>query len=410
MTPILPLSPNPAFHFELLRAISLSRYAGCDIGDILKLAAAIKPGDMESFSEEFHKQALRVKARADAIDASRNPVSARDAYFSAATYFRCSEFYLHGNADDPRIMSRWDEAITTFDKAIALLPVPGERQVLKADGFDVPIIYYRAQQRADEVTPKPTLIALTGYDGGQEELLHIVGLAALERGWNVITFEGPGQPLVLRQQQKGFIHDWERATTPVVDFALQQPEVDAQQLGLAGFSLGGYLCVRAAAFEHRLAAVAAIDGVYDFAEAVYSILPDDAVAAFRAGDKAGMDDVIQAAFRTGTLNALQKWAIEQGLFSFRTPSSYDLFVEINKMTLKHVIHQVKCPVWVGDAEIDIFFKGQPEKVKEALGEQATLCELTNEDGAGAHCHFGALSLSTQTFLDWMNDVFWQSAK
>jgi len=91
--------------------------------------------------------------------------------------------------------------------------------------------------------------------------MHTCGFAALERGYNVLTYEGPGQPTVRREQKLGFIHDWERALKPVVDRALTRPEIDARQLASIGISMGGYLAGRAAAFEPRLEATILIDGV-----------------------------------------------------------------------------------------------------------------------------------------------------
>lgn len=405
MAPPFPLlNADTAFHFEIMRALSLTRYEGADVGEMLKIAAAIKPGDMESFAQEFNKLALHVQGQADAIDAAKNPVSARDAYFRASTYFRCADFYLHGNPSDPRIETLWDQQLAAFDKALALLPVPGERGLLKADGFDVPIIYYRAGPPGG--APRPTLIACTGFDGSQEELYHVAGRAALERGFNVITFEGPGQPLVLRRQGKGFIHDWERATSPVVDFALRQPEVDPARVALAGWSMGGYLAARAAAFEPRLAAVAAVDGVYDFYDIVPSFFPPDVQHAFEAGDRARVDELMRQALSPAAKPAtIIRWCSEQGLFAFRTDSYYDVIAGFQKMNLRGITDQIQCPAWVGEAADDLFFPGQPEKVKNALGDRATYCILGNEDGAGAHCHFGALTLANQNVFDWMNDVF-----
>jgi pimeloyl-ACP methyl ester carboxylesterase len=59
-----------------------------------------------------------------------------------------------------------------------------------------------------------------------------------------------------------FRPDWEAVVTPVVDFALTQPEVNPDQIVLIGMSLGGYLAARAAAFEYRIAATVLYDGVY----------------------------------------------------------------------------------------------------------------------------------------------------
>ena len=77
---------------------------------------------------------------------------------------------------------------------------------------------------------------------------------ALERGYNCLTFEGPGQGGVIRKQKIPFRHDWERVVTPVVDYALTRSEViDPTCIALMGISMGGYLAARAAAFEHRIA-------------------------------------------------------------------------------------------------------------------------------------------------------------
>jgi hypothetical protein len=64
-------------------------------------------------------------------------------------------------------------------------------------------------------TGKPILM-FNGFDGSQEEMLHVCGFAALEHDFNVLTFEGPGQLSVVRKQDLGSRHDWEQVVTPVV--------------------------------------------------------------------------------------------------------------------------------------------------------------------------------------------------
>ena len=100
---MLQLSPDESFHYELLRNLSHARYFGADIGEILEAAHSIESGNFESFATTFEKLATRVRHQADQIDATKYPVSARDAYFRASTYFRPADFFLHGRPDDPRI-------------------------------------------------------------------------------------------------------------------------------------------------------------------------------------------------------------------------------------------------------------------------------------------------------------------
>jgi alpha-beta hydrolase superfamily lysophospholipase len=93
----------------------------------------------------------------------------------------------------------------------------------------------------DSGTPRPTLLYHGGYDSTLEENYFALAAGALRRGYNVIAFDGPGQGSTVREQGLHFRPDWEAVVTPVVDFALTVPEVDAERLVLVGTSLGGIL-------------------------------------------------------------------------------------------------------------------------------------------------------------------------
>lgn len=62
---------------------------------------------------------------------------------------------------------------------------------------------------------------------------------------------------MLRQRGVPFRPDWEAVVTPVLDFALQRPEVDPDRVAIGGRSFVGYLAPRAASSEHRPAACVA---------------------------------------------------------------------------------------------------------------------------------------------------------
>jgi pimeloyl-ACP methyl ester carboxylesterase len=406
MAGTFPITSDEFFNFEVLRLLSLARYGGSDVGEVLKAAALLKPGDSESYHDVFKKLALRINKQADAIDVTKNTVSARDAYFRASTYFRAAEFFLHGQPDDPRIRSLWDQQMLCFDKAIALLPQPGQRLLLKGEGFDIPAIFYPTAPD-DTATPKPTIILGNGFDGSQEELLHGFGFAALERGYNVMTYEGPGHPTVRQRQGLGFIHDWEKVVSPVVDHLVTRPEVDSKRVALLGWSLGGYLSVRAAAFEPRIAATVAVDGVQDASVGFAGLLPPAAKAAYEAGDASQLNGIMADLLASGKAPTAVRWAVEQGIYSFAVKSFADFMECVKLMTLAGTANKVKRPVLICEASNDMFFQDQPAQVKESLGDLGTYVILTDEDAASAHCHLGAFTFANQIVFDWLEDTLSQ---
>ena len=64
-------------------------------------------------------------------------------------------------------------------------------------------------------------------------MLRYGGIAAVERGWHALIFDGPGQGAALYDQGLPFRPDWEAVITPVVDFALARPGVDPAPIALA---------------------------------------------------------------------------------------------------------------------------------------------------------------------------------
>lgn len=398
---MLQLSSDPSFHFEILRVLAGAPYQGGDIGEVLVAANKIAPGNFDSYYDAFYNLATRVHNTAQSIDSSRYPISARNALFREATYYRSADFFLHGNASDPRINSLWAQQLAAFDSAIALLPVPGKRIAIQADGFEVPAIFYGTGLPGR----RPTMIACSGFDGSQEEMYHQIGEAILQRGMNVITYEGPGQPTVRRQQELGFIPNWEKVVSPVIDYALTRSEVDADKIGLWGSSFGGYLAPRAAAFDHRAAAVIAFDGIYSFAEGLEKQFGSDAVALFRSGNATAFNDAIEYALAQPSTPTSAKWGIEQGIWSFKAETPFDWFSKAQGYTLEGVVDQITAPVFVGDADNDMFFPGQAKELADRLGpDRATYHLFTSADGAGEHCSLGAAVFSNQVILDWFEDV------
>ena len=190
-----------------------------------------------------------------------------------------------------------------------------------------------------------------------------------------------------------------------MSYLLTREDVDASKIALMGYSFGGFLAPRAAAFEHRLASVIAIDGVYDFGESILSQFGEEPAELIRAGNKEAVDELGKQIQATADAPTTVRWGLNQGEWTFKTQSAYDYAVQTQRYTLKGIVDKIKVPVFIGEAESDIFFAGQATKLADELGDLATYHLFSNLDGAGEHCQIGASVLMNQVSLDWLEDVF-----
>jgi pimeloyl-ACP methyl ester carboxylesterase len=394
---MLSLSPDPNFHFQLLRMLASVRSSAADVGELLNICEKIKPGDFESWYDEFDGMARWVKSTIEP-EHGLDKVSLRDAYYRISRYAFASGFYLTGNEHDERLIKVWKDWTLYFQKAANLMDIPPEHSTLQADGFTVPVMLFRASL---DDRPRPCVILGSGLDGSMEEIFHFYGPGALERGYHVVIYEGPGQTGFRRAQGLGFIHDWERVVSPVVDWLGPLPFIDSSRVSLLGLSLGGYLAARAAAFEHRLAAVILIDGIFDVFQSANALFGSEVMQY----DQTDTDQFHRELELKGQSSTSIKWITGQFKWAFTTATAHEALQKIKRMTLAGgILDQVQCPVFVGDAEHDLYVaSSQPPLVAAALGKKATYKQFTKAESADAHCHVGATAFQNQVIYKWLDE-------
>ncbi len=389
---------DESFAFEFVRNLGFTYYGGADIGEMVAAAARIREGDFESWFSEWDQLGRRILARADASLDAGHLESAREAYLRASTYFRTAEFYLHGDPADARILAESGASQEAYAKAAKLTGPTWEPVQIPYEGTTLPGYFYKVDPSGK---PRPTIIFHGGYDSSVEELFYFGAAAAIRRGYNCLTWDGPGQGMPMRVQQLTFRPDWEKVVTPAVDYALSRPDVDGDHLVLMGMSLGGYLAARAAAFEQRFSAAIFFDGVYDLYDSLQNMLPKESLAALDAGDTAKCEEIIRAGMKN---NTGLRWAITQGVWSFGSSSIAHFIEQTKAYTVKDVIGQIRCPCLVMEAEGDIFFKGQPRRVYDGLQAPKHLLEFSSEDGAENHCQSGALAYKDEAVFNWLDET------
>ena len=99
---------------------------------------------------------------------------------------------------------------------------------------------------------KPLVIHLSGLDNIKEVENHYMGSRVIEAGLNFFTFDGPGQG-EMRKNMK-MISDYEKAVSAIIDWFEQNNKynINLKAIGISGWSFGGYLAPRAAAFDKRI--------------------------------------------------------------------------------------------------------------------------------------------------------------
>jgi pimeloyl-ACP methyl ester carboxylesterase len=399
MRPLL-FPDDQQFWYETLRALGHTAYGGADIGEVVTTAARIGAGDYDSWYDQWAATAQRTEAEARGQLAAGHQVSARDGLLRAATYFRSAEFFTRDRDPDPRGRPAYEASVRCFADAAALMSPAVTPVTIPFEGTALNGYLYQPPRGG----PQATCIMHGGFDSTAEEWHHVGALAAQQRGYTVITFDGPGHPGPRYRDGLVFRPNWETVVSPVIDWAAARPEVDPGRIALFGLSMGGGLAPRAAAFEPRIRALICIDGIYDIGQAYTARLGLGADTERRL--TAETDPEVDAALQQLMHTSPQfRWAARQGMWSFGvgTPRAY-LAASLAYHLRDGIAEKITCPVFVGRAESDEFFRGQPEELMQHLTAPATLASFTDAEGAGAHCQVGAQRLLSARMLDWLDET------
>jgi dienelactone hydrolase len=398
-----------SFSFEALRALAYAPYGGADIGEVTSTASRIPDGDKAAWYAEWRALAERVHVDGDRSAAQGHPVSARESYLRASNYYRVCEFYLRVDpSNDPEVREVGQLSVDSFARAAELMnPAPQRVSFPYADttlpGWWIPADLGTAHPTGgDPDGPRPTLLYHGGFDSTEEELYFRGGAAAARRGYHVLAFAGPGQGSALRDQKLLFRPDWEAVVTPAVDWLLARPDVDPERIALMGMSFGGLLAPRAAATEHRVAALIAYDGLYSFADLCHRLvgpeimkLVGDGLATSDAKANALIEEIMSSSTQTfGPAFPWGMWVLGAG-----SPAAFVRAVA--PYTLEGYPPLVTCPTLVLDGEND---PGNASQLYEALRCQKTYHLFPAAEGGGEHCQEGVMCRLHQVVFDWLDTV------
>jgi hypothetical protein len=378
-----------AFDFETTRVMWYAPTDGADFGEVMAAVRQIKGGDPGSWHDGWSEVASMLLSRAEQL---RDRVSRGKTMLRASNYLRTAEFFLA--PDDPRRSRASQTSRHAFDDGLRLLDVDVTRSRIPFRGAEMETIFLRsAAAAADHV-----LVAHGGFDSIPEELYFTIGRGALERGFHVLIYEGPGQAHLLRRHQMPFTHAWEEPAGVALD-SLAAHCNPASITGL-GVSYGGHLLARAAACDHRYDGIILFDYFPRMLEAFRAGLPRPLRGHF-----ADMPPWLArlmglfARFDTET-----RWAVQNGLWTFGAADLRQLAVRLGEDSDGDWEAGIVADVLVlVGAEEHFFPKELAYRFRERLvnARTTTLREFSAAEGGHLHCQNGAIHLAHEAIFDWI---------
>ena len=388
--------PTPDFDGQLGRSLTAATRGSADLGEVFAVAERIVAGDVDSWAREWVATAESVHAEADRAQEAGDLVDARRGYLRASEYYRQSFFFARTTLDDPLLASGYASHVKTFQSAVPLLPSATTRMELDQDGVRVQGYLFRPD---DSGLTRPTILAPAGYDSTAESGCPSTAVSALERGFNCLVFEGPGQGGVLYTDHQVMRPDYEVVVSPVVDWLLTQTGVDPAAMVLFGRSFAGYLAPRAAATDHRFAALVCDPAQYDFGAAIRARMGEETWRRLQDHDPTLEADLAARMMSDPIAANGQQWRMTaHGLTTLS-----DYLRELSRYTLADLAGQVTCPTLALAGEGDFAGTGQLQVFAEALTAPVTTHTFTKAEGAGGHCEGLGQDRLDQYVYGWLRE-------
>lgn len=244
---------------------------------------------------------------------------------------------------------------------------------------------------------KGTILLHGGMDSFLEEWYFMMKYLAND-GYEVIGFEGPGQGAALIKAGLPMEITWEKPTTAILDY------FNLDNVTLIGFSVGGWLCLRAAAFESRIKRVVASGHAIHYME-----IPPAPIAWIFIFFMKFENFFNKSAYWKMEKNPRMKWEIGQTIHITKSETPFEGAKKFNLSLSRENMHaeKIKQDVLFFSGNEDHFIPIKMHKRQlEALVNAKSVTDriFTKNDQAQNHCQIGNIGLALDCILDWLNTV------
>jgi len=203
--------------FQINRILTYGNEA-CSLDEVKKAAIVIK--DLDTWYREWNR--LGEQAERD------------QRILHAAYYYRLAEFFLQDSVEK---QTMYKKSIKNFHTVINMNQNV-QTEYVPYHGTAMKTFIFKSDNS------KGDLIVFGGYDSFIEEF-YLSVKEWRDFGYTIYLFEGPGQGETLKSGLT-FEPEWEKPVSAVIN------HFDLTNVSVLGISWGGYLALRAAAFEKKL--------------------------------------------------------------------------------------------------------------------------------------------------------------
>jgi pimeloyl-ACP methyl ester carboxylesterase len=259
--------------------------------------------------------------------------------------------------------------------------------------------YLRAFRIKPEGKPQGQIVLFGGSDSVAEDFFAI-SYYFVKHGFDVVLFEGPGQGNSIYKFNKPFIQEWEKPVKAILDY------FDLKDVTLIGTSFGGWLVLRAAAFEPRVKRVIAFDIIYDLYECFFSNKPLVTRLIFKTLLKTKARALLNfLARRQMKADMFVEWVLNFGMYINGVKTPYEYFKTFDKYNVKNQhASQINQDVLLLAGEDDHFIPVHLlEKQIKVLSKAKSVTGriFTKEAHAEQHCQVGNMQLALDVMISWI---------
>ncbi|MEU8567610.1 acyl-CoA thioester hydrolase/BAAT C-terminal domain-containing protein [Streptomyces pathocidini] len=403
----MTLFQDPAYNFSVLLALGSSGYGAAEVGEVLTAVNTVNAAGLsaQTYTRTFRRLGDSLMAPPEQGRPGRQTTRFRA--LRAAQYYGQALFFVLGS-DDPGSEERlyragragWDRFCELTDPRPVKANVPYGKTPL-------PVWLFRPDRSKKR---RPTVILTNGSDGQDVDMWTYGVSAALERGWNALVYDGPGQGQLLFVDQVVFTPRWEKVVSPIVDWLVARPDVDADRIALTGLSMGGDLAPRAAAFEQRIAALVAMPGCLSpwlgFPPEIREILRPSKAETNAIWNQEVVPELSPAEAAT-MKKRMEPFSVQAMLDARQGRMFTDFYTpaqRVRALDITGVVSRIKAPTLVLDYEFEQFYPGQPREMYEKLTAPKDYVKLTAATGAQLHCSPMAPQQHCEVVFDWLQET------